>query len=308
MQPLSQHSFSSTTSNTTCFLMYFISSVCPSLKSFGSVHVLWIHQAPFKLCGLVTFIWHWTCKVRIPNFDRTSRTFSHLMALKIATSSDARHSDAVSGFPVMRTCLRSCFQRPSPRRTSAISLELVSHLVPFLSNSFIAVRSSSTSDTSYQRSCTLTGRWRGLQPRAIFSSRNSWMKCFCISICNLHTSPGSSLSVLLTSISSGHKRMFNRGGLPARNAACSRICNGRSSVLSSARMTRRSVPLAPAAVKSTSNPSRNPTIPSRCCASACAYDSSTSSPCLSAPSALGFPQTSHVSNRAIHVHVMSSRT
>ena len=39
LQPLSQHSFSSTTSNTPNFLMYSISSFRPSLNNFGSIHV-----------------------------------------------------------------------------------------------------------------------------------------------------------------------------------------------------------------------------------------------------------------------------
>ena len=54
------------------------------------------------------------------------------MALNIATPNDTRYSDTASDFSVMWTRLRSCFHRPSPRRTSALYLERLSHLVCFL--------------------------------------------------------------------------------------------------------------------------------------------------------------------------------
>ena len=52
-------------------------------------------------------------------------------------SSDEGYSDAVSNCPVMRTCLRSCLPRQSLCRISAISMEHVSHLVSFLTNSSV---------------------------------------------------------------------------------------------------------------------------------------------------------------------------
>ena len=72
---------------------------------------------------------------RFPTLIAPSKVVCCLMPLKMATTSDAGYSDACSDSPVMRTCLRSCFQRPSPRGTSAVSLELVGHLVSFLTNS-----------------------------------------------------------------------------------------------------------------------------------------------------------------------------
>ena len=63
-------------------------------------------------------------------------THSCFKKLAIATTSDARYSHAVSEFPVMWTCLLSRFHRPSPRRTSASSSDIVIDLVCFLMNAF----------------------------------------------------------------------------------------------------------------------------------------------------------------------------
>ena len=57
LQPLSQHSFSSTTSNTPIFIMYSISSFRPATSNFGSIHVPSTHNLPSS-CGVITFIRH----------------------------------------------------------------------------------------------------------------------------------------------------------------------------------------------------------------------------------------------------------
>ena len=201
------------------------------------------------------------------------------MPLKVATTSDARYSDAISDFPVMQTCLQSYFYRPSPRKTRDMSLELVSHLHPFLTNSSLLseLQAFLPSDTPDRPCCTLSGRLRELEPHACFSSRHSWdvrgrsasafpsatRKLPQVWIC------GSSLSVLLISISSRLIRTFNKdqgsapGGIPARSSGRSHICNRRSSALSSARLRSHVVPLALTAVESTANPSRSPNLTAR---------------------------------------------
>ena len=137
LQPLSKHPVSSTTSNTPCFscapFPLFVQRPTASGQST-------CHQFPIFLQPL----WRWSpssvtglAKCSSPTLIAPSEIIWRLMALNIATTTDAGYSDAASDFPVTWTCLRSCFHRPSPRRHQH-SLELVSHLVCFLMNSSLS--------------------------------------------------------------------------------------------------------------------------------------------------------------------------
>ena len=141
--------------------MYSISSCPPSSNSFGS-----------ELCGSPSS-GTGPAKCSSTTLIAPSEVIWSL-ELSIPTTSDASYSHAASGFPVIWTCLHSRFHQPSLRRTSAISLELVSHLVCFLMNS----------------SLLFDPLQRHIGPTMLYSDifqlvECSWMICFCISICNL---------------------------------------------------------------------------------------------------------------------------
>ena len=96
----------------------------------------------------------------------------------------------VSDFPVMWTCLLSRFHRPSPRRSSAISLELMIHLVCFLMNStFSFDPRASTINAMHSRVADKGLNFRHFPARGIFGMfMNEVLLHFHLQLVSLNTS------------------------------------------------------------------------------------------------------------------------
>ena len=84
-------------------------------------------RCSFKLCVIITFIWHWTCTVQIPTLIAPSEIVWRLMALNIATTNDAGYSTRTLPLTFL-----SCRRVSGHASIVRVHVEHVSHLVCFL--------------------------------------------------------------------------------------------------------------------------------------------------------------------------------
>ena len=204
------------------FIMYSISSFRPAINGFGAIHVPSTHHVPsstisFELCGVVTFVWHRSCKVQFSNTDRT--IWNHL-------AFDGTHHCCHKWCKILRHCFWlshhvdvSPVAFPSATSTKYFSNFLGSRepscLLPH--ELYFVTRSSSLQTPATHRTINAVHfrvADKGLKLRHLESLGCSRTKCFCISICNLKAFTqvlicGSILSVLNLLISRGSAHVFN---------------------------------------------------------------------------------------------------